>query len=200
MWWCIPLAGLLSGCGLVAFLVNEPVVSEHSLRLEQGVLPVEVRLRGHPPVWEWTDGRGIRVGAGTVIALRVEGLTMFAATLRLRSSAGYRLLLRTTPHEWKQRPEAALELTGEADRVLVRAGTRYDTFELPTSGSHLWRFTQWEGGIEARFECLPPLWFASDRPLTEWILLQPLPGSVVTLEGLSWEEAVPFLLQESQGQ
>ncbi len=198
MWWCIAVAGLLSGCGVIAFLVNEPTPSERSLMLQQGALPVEVRLWGHPPVWERLEEGSIRIGAGTVMGMRVRGLTMFTATFRLHSTGGYRLWVRTTPHEWRQRSEAALELTVEAEQLRVHTGARRDTLEIPTAGSHSWRLTQWERGVEARFECLPPMWFATEQPLTEWILLEPLPGSEVTLEALTVTEAIPLLWPGTQ--
>jgi len=197
MKWWISLAGLTSGCGLLIYVATDSIlpVGESSLIMDQaGVeFPVEVRFVGDSLRWDRTGEGAIRLYSGTALALRVTGLTMFMATLQLHSSGGYRLLLRTTPLAWRQQGKAPVELMVLPDRVILQAVGWQDTLEAPTSGSHRWHLIQWERGVEARLECLPPLWLPAEPVLTEWILLQPLPGSVVTVEGVTIREAVPFL-------
>ncbi|MCS6965472.1 MAG: hypothetical protein NZ473_01700 [Candidatus Kapabacteria bacterium] len=192
----IVLCGVLAGCGLVAapFFVELVLTSEGFVAEQrEGDARVEVRFLGEPPRWKRTAGGDIQLSSETVMALRIPALTMFRALLQVRSTGGYRLFLRTTPREWQQRQGAPMELTVSSGLVLVRTASWSDTLEAPGEGSHRWELTQLEHGVWLRLECLPRRWLPLREPMTEWLLLQPLPGTILTLEGVSIREAVSLV-------
>jgi hypothetical protein len=192
--------GLLSGCGLAIGVLNAVLPAPEGFTANQakGELPVEVRFWGDVHGWERTPDGGVRVGSGVLLGIRVPGLTMFRAVLQLRSTGGYRLLVRTTPMQWQRQQEAPVECIVTPERTLLRVGARTDTLELPTGGSHQWELVQSERGVRLQMECLEPWWLAVSSPMTEWILLQPLPGSSLSVEGVRLEEGVPLVWKGSQ--
>jgi len=190
----------LMGCGLLTPVVTELVGTPEGMTVEQRdeQLPLELRFGGELRGWRYLERGGIWLRSGTVLGVRSPGLTMFSAVLQLRSSGGYRLLLGTTPRAWQRGQPAPVELTVVPGRLVVRSAAGVDTLELPGGGSYRWQLVQRERGIEVRFECLPPRWIPRTAALTEWILLEPLSGAELVLEGMSIRPLLPVEQAQSQ--
>ncbi|MEN3026089.1 MAG: hypothetical protein ABDH31_00060 [Chlorobiota bacterium] len=189
------LAASLGGCGLAVSLLLDALPTPEGFRVEQkgGLLPVDVAVWGAEPRWWYAEDGGLQVAPGCGIGVRVPGLTMFRATLHVSSTRGYRLLLRSTPTEQKRGRTAPVALTVDSmGTCTLRAPTIQDTMELP-AGRHRWELVQLERGYWIRFECLPQRWIPVEGALTEWVLIEPLPGSTVWLHGLALQEVIPLL-------
>ncbi len=201
--WLLPgLVLCVSGCGVsIPLLLDYGEFPEgFSRHQERTDYPLEFRFLGNLRGWKRTEAGAILLRSGTVLAVRSPELTMFRAALQLRSSAGYRLVLRTTPQEWLRRHSAPVVITVLPERTVLQTAVGTDTLELPAAGSHRWELVQLNKGFRARFECLPPVWIPAATPLTEWLLVEPLPGSEVVLEAASLEEPFPFVVVEQQGE
>ncbi len=197
-WLVAGLALGLGGCGLAIPVLRELAPPPEGFLVRQAgrQLPLELRFVGDPGNWARTASGGISVRSGSSLAVRVPGLTMFRAVLQVRSSGGYRMLVRTTPQEWMRQRRASVSLTVLPERVILQTAAGSDTLDFPGAGSYRWELLQLESGCWLRLECLPRMWLPAPEPLTEWILLEPLPGSSVTLEAITIEEALPFVVEQ----
>lgn len=199
-WLALGLCIGLSGCGLAipALLELAPLPEGFVARQSSRELPIELRFIGDPRGWRQTESGGISLHAGTALALRVPGLTLVRALLHVRASGGYRMLLRTTPREWVDRQRAPVSLWVLPEKLVLQTATRSDTLAFPGEGSYRWELLQLEHGYWLRLECLPQLWIPASEPITEWLILEPLPGAHLTLEGVVLEEALPFVGVQQQ--